>query len=71
MFSCTISVVGASGATPRESKLLARKIEVIIGKSTKELSAIRKRARQTILTKYDSRKCTKYMIDIIQSEKSP
>jgi glycosyltransferase involved in cell wall biosynthesis len=53
---------------PREPELLADKIEEIMGRSTKELLGIRRRARQTILKKYESTKWTKYMIDIIENE---
>ena len=53
---------------PREPELLATKIEEIMGRPTKELSTIRKRARQTILEKYASKEWTNYMIDTIENE---
>jgi len=51
---------------PRKPQLLANKIEDIMNRSELELSIIRRRARQTILERYDFRKLTKEMVEIIQ-----
>jgi colanic acid/amylovoran biosynthesis glycosyltransferase len=51
---------------PRDPQMLAAKIEEVIRLSKAKTLAIRRRARQTIIEKFDFRMSTRTMIDMIE-----
>jgi glycosyltransferase involved in cell wall biosynthesis len=55
---------------PRDPRLIAMKLEKVMGLSEQQLCTIRYRARQTILDRYDFRKLTKEMVEAIERKVS-
>jgi glycosyltransferase involved in cell wall biosynthesis len=52
--------------TPRDPQLLVRRIKGIMGRPEQDLLLIKSRARQTILDRYDFRKLSKKMLNVIE-----